>query len=195
MCLTEKVLRIYFEQNQLCIQVWRFTIGKFNRDVLVSNMKKKKSNSRNFTNYTNRTSCQNCTKRASNKATTLNTQSKTNPAAASNAQITATSRNYTKCVNFINHANHRKNTYYIAHSSICTFYKIYHNRAMCINFINHTNYGFAWAQYTNNTTKARIDFSKSEILNTVISLESSGVFTCTKLYESSFKYPIYWYNF
>ena len=42
MCLTEKVLRIYFEQNQLCIQVWRFTIGKFNRDVLVSNMKKKK---------------------------------------------------------------------------------------------------------------------------------------------------------
>ena len=38
MCLTEKVLRIYFEQNQLCIQVWRFTIGKFNRDVLVSNI-------------------------------------------------------------------------------------------------------------------------------------------------------------
>lgn len=80
-------------------------------------------------------------------------------------------------------------------SSICTFYKIYHNRAMCINFINHTNYGSAWDQYTNNTTKARIDFSKSEILNAAIALESSGVFTCTKLYESSFKYPIYWYNF
>ena len=193
MCLREKVLRIYFEQNQFCIQVWRFMIGKFNRDVLVKKLSQIHGISRT-------TPIAQAAKTAPKghqirqqhqirKAQQIQQQlqmpklpqhQETTPSASISLIMPTTAKTLT-----ISHTG----------SSICTFYKIYHNRAMCINFINHTNYGFAWAQYTNNTTKARIDFSKSEILNAVISLESSGVFTCTKLYESSFKYPIYWYNF